>query len=82
MWKNGQLVTIDNKVYRVTMSDGGRLKACYMCCSCNRPIPCGGRYNYSGEKEAFWRGTCLDKVPEGAYLKPIANDKKGARLVS
>lgn len=82
MWKNGQLITINNKVYRVTRSDGSRLKACYMCCSANRPIPCGGRYNYSGIKEEFWRGTCLDKVPEGSYLKPIKNDKEGIRRVS
>ena len=71
MWKPGQLVTIGKKIYRVTKTDGSRLKACYMCCSANRPIPCGGRFNYNNEPNAFWRGTCLDKVPEGAYLKPI-----------
>ena len=69
MWKNGQTVTIGGKRYRVTKSDGSRLKACYMCCAANRPIPCGGRYNYNGSAE-FWRGTCLEKVPEGSYLKP------------
>lgn len=82
MWKNGQVVTIDNKVYRITKTDGGRLKACYMCCGINRPIPCGGRYNYSGEEEKFWRGTCLEKVPEGCYLRPISNDKTGKRHLS
>lgn len=74
MWKNGQIVTIDNKVYRVTKSDGSGLKACYMCCMVNRPIPCGGRFNYGG-KEGFWRGTCLEMIPEGSYLKPIVITK-------
>ena len=76
MWKNGQTVTISDKTYRVTKSDGSRLKACYMCCAANKPIPCGGRYNYQGDSEEFWRGTCLDKVPEGSYLKPVSLAKK------
>ena len=74
--KNGQIVTIDSKVYKVTKSDGSRLKACYLCCSVNKPIPCGGRFNYGMDE--FWRGVCLEKVPEGSYLKPLYNDKKRA----
>ena len=69
MWKNGQIVTIAKRCYRVTKSDGTRLKACCMCCGVNRPVPCMGRFNYAGE--GFWRGECLDKVPEGSYLKPL-----------
>lgn len=68
MWKNGQCVTINGKRYRVTKVDGSKLKACCMCCAVNRPIPCGGRFNYSNEE--FWRGKCLEMVPENSYLKP------------
>ena len=69
MWKNGQCVTINGRRYRVTKADGSKLKACYMCCAANRPIPCAGRFNYSGDED-FWRGKCLEMVPEGSYLKP------------
>lgn len=78
MWKNGQCVTINGRRYRVTKADGNKLKACYMCCAANRPIPCAGRFNYESGKE-FWRGECLKKVPDGSYLKPIVK-KKGIRI--
>lgn len=73
--KNGQLVTIDNKVYRVTAADGSKLRACYLCSQSNRPIPCGGRFNYEG-KMHFWHGACVEKLPANSYLKPIRAEKQ------
>lgn len=82
MWKPGQLVTINNKVYRVTKCpkryNFKHLFVCTVCSLENRPYspPCFSKLN-GGD---FGCVECGNNVGPSCYLKPLTLCGDQARL--
>jgi len=75
MWKNGQLVTLWENVYRIhkTQYFGG-YQACMFCQKCNVKPPCINGFDYP-EKHGFDLRSCRLNVPDGSIPK-ILKPKK------
>lgn len=70
MWKPGQLVTIGNRVYRVTKTDrDAKYRSCYICQMANTKTPCiNGLF---GNIEGFNVQKCAQNLHYSHYLRQI-----------
>lgn len=70
MWKPGQLVTLHDKLYRITKcSESQKYRVCHFCAG-NGNAPCIEAYNYPKSK-GFNGMSCAANVPEGCYPKLV-----------
>ena len=71
MWKPGQLVTVDNKIYRVTKMERHQYapSVCAQCRTANAHFRRHDEDSYCPSWELKWK--CLAHVPYGCFLKPI-----------
>ena len=71
MWKAGQIVTIDNKIYRVTKADmhQGAPSVCSQCREANSNFRKHDEDSCCPSYELKWK--CIVYLRYNCYLKPI-----------
>lgn len=72
MWKPGQLVTLNGKVYRIhkTQYTSG-YRQCMFCQQCNMKPPCINMFDYPNNKTSFGLTACRIKMPNCCIPKRI-----------
>lgn len=68
--KTGDIVTINDKKYKVTQACSSQQHVvCKICGSANKCTPCIESNNYPQGKHPFSVKKCHEKIPSGNYLK-------------
>ena len=70
MWKPGQLVTLNGKVYRIhkTQYTSG-YKQCMFCQQCNVKPPCISMFDYPDDKTSFGLTECKRNMQDNCIPK-------------
>ena len=75
-WKPGQLVTLNNRVYRIRKVEAPLShRRCMMCQLHNLKQPCVEAADYPTDKVTFSIIKCMAKMPQGCIPKRISVSK-------
>lgn len=71
MWRQGQLVTLWGKVYRISKSaHNEKYKTCMLCQQCNMRTPCIDGFDYP-EKTGFDMRMCFKRLKPELFPKRV-----------
>lgn len=72
MWKPGQLVTLNGKLYRISESPKEeQYRICSLCQIQNMKPPCIERFDYPDKENTFGSMQCVENMPKTCYPRRV-----------